>query len=415
MRTSNYELGDINLVSLRIKSVLGGNDIDIRGQVITFSIYEDIYEPTVYAEFVVQDSINLIGKLPIVGEEEITVKFTSPFRDKETIYKLKVFSVNNKVINTTGTSAAYVIRAVSAEHFSSANVVVENGYKDSISNIVIDILKNKIKSKKTVAIEDTKGIVNLIIPKMQGLQAIDFLKMRAVSKAPTGGVYVFFENQYGFQFKSIEQLIEEEKTVSENRIFRALPGVNTNKESRNFQFRNIINFQHLTSFDTYRKTQSGTLSNKVKVFDLKTKKYNDVEFKLSQQKSKIPYASTKSSINNSDQFISENESGGQRYFIATDSSRPNDFVGDMLGYRTAFFSLFNESMVRVEVHGDSQLAAGMMVKLELPDASGVEQTEKSDPLHSGNYLITRLRHIVYLEERKFKHSITFDCNKLGLK
>lgn len=415
MRNSNYELGDINLISLRIKSVLGGNDIDFRGQVITFSIYEDIYEPTVYAEFVIQDSINLIGKLPILGEEEITVKFSSPFRDKEAVYKLKVFSITNKVLNTTGTSAAYIIRAVSAEHFSSANVIVENGYKDSISNIVVDILKNKIKTKKTVSIEETKGIVNLIIPKMQGLQAIDFLKMRAVSKAPTGGVYVFFETQYGFQFKSIEQIINEEKNVSENRIFRALPAVNTSRETRNFQFRNIINFEHLTTFDTYRKSQSGVLGNRVKVFDLKTKKFNDVDYKLSEQKGKIPFAALKSSISNSDQFISENESGGQRYFIATDSSRTNDFIGDVLGHRTSFFSLFNESMIRAEVHGDSQLAAGMMIKLEIPDASGVKQTEKSDPLHSGNYLITRLRHIVFLEERKFKHSITFDCNKLGLK
>ena len=60
---------------------------------------------------------------------------------------------------------------------------------------------------------------------MQPFEAVDLLRQKAVSKEfPSGGAYVFYENQYGVQFRSIENIIKEDSKepdifVNDNMIY----------------------------------------------------------------------------------------------------------------------------------------------------------------------------------------------------
>ena len=75
--------------------------------------------------------------------------------------------------------------------------------------------------------------------------------------------------------------------------------------------------------------------------------------------------------------------------------------------------MFNQTIVRGYAHGDSNLMAGDMITLQVPDTSAIKKNDKQDDRYSGNYLITKLRHFIYLEDGRFKHRVSFDCNKLG--
>ena len=67
----NYEPGDVKLISVKLTNNNKTATIDVRGQLLALSIYEDIEMPTIYAELVLNDAINLVKDFPIMGEEDI--------------------------------------------------------------------------------------------------------------------------------------------------------------------------------------------------------------------------------------------------------------------------------------------------------------------------------------------------------
>jgi hypothetical protein len=233
--------------------------------------------------------------------------------------------------------------------------------------------------------------------------------------APSGGVFVFFQNQNGIHFKSIEKLIEFGKQNLESRVFTYSPTINTDEYRATLSFRNLINYEHLKKTNNVEKIHSGVFNNSTKSYDLLSKTFDDTEFKLSEQANKmVSGQNRKTNIPNTPAFVSTYSNvKDNRFFIARDSSKPNDYLNNFISYKQAFITLFNQNVTRALVNGDSALKVGDVVELQLPEATAINPNNREDPTTAGNYLITKLRHLIFLEQGKFKHRISFDCNRTG--
>ena len=415
MKNKVYDPGDIKIIGMKMTNYNKSATRDIRGQVISLSIFEDIEQPSVYAEILLKDGVNLVKDFPILGEEFLEISYITPGRDSMTIYKLKTFSVSSTGVDPSNKASTYILKAVSPEHFTSSINLTERSYKETVDKIVNNILDQDVETGKGRVIEETRGIVPITIPRMSPFQAIDFLRQKAIAKRPSGGVFVFYENQYGYNFTSIEKLIEDGKESIGSKIFTHAPEAGTDSIRQTYVFRNIIQLEQLSKFDTIDKLTSGYFKNNVKSFDLLTKSFDETKFDITEQASKFIYSDRNSSIPNSTTLVDQALSGAPTYMFAPkDSSRGEDFVADLLGYRRAFVKLFNQAVTRCMVHGDNYLSVGDMVELKLPDTSGTTGKKNDDNRYSGNYLITKLRHIIVYEENKFKHRVVFDCNRVGV-
>ena len=103
-------------------------------------------------------------------------------------------------------------------------------------------------------------------------------------------------------------------------------------------------------------------------------------------------------------------------FIPKDSSRGDDFLDASLGVKNSYSALLNQNVVRVLVPGDNYLSVGDVVELSLPEMSGTTERKSKDRMNSGNYLVTKLRHLITMEEGgKPKHLVSMDCAKVGYK
>lgn len=415
--TTNYENGDIKLVSCKLTNANKSRTVDIRGQVVSMSIFEDIEQPSIYAEFLMNDGINLVKALPIIGEEELELVFASPFRTVNTKYKFRVFNIKSTASLPGGKGSAYVLTCVSPEHFKASVTNVEKAYAVTADNAVKDILQNVLKTNKSVFVEPAKSAASLVVPKLTVFQAIDFLRQRAVpAKLPIGGVYVFYENQLGYHFRTLEDLLTEGQKTIKSKVFTYSPDVNSDSEQHRASFRNLLRFEHLKKGDTVNKLNAGLYNNVTRSFDLVTKKVTKNSFKLSEQASNFKSGDKKASLPNSDSFVSDFSQAEQaKYFMTKDTSKPNDFLSETAGYRNAFISLFNDNIVRCMVNGDNNLMIGDLITLNIPDSTAGKTNQKNDTRVSGNYLITKLRHLINYENNRFKHIIAFDCNKVGFK
>lgn len=410
----HYEPGDIKLVGITLTNNDGSARVDLRGVTVALSIYEDIEAPTVYAELAINDALNLVKNFPIIGEENLEITFLTPGRDKMTTYKLRTFAVEGTTVGENNQLSNYTLKCVSSEHFTNSVQQIDKGYNNTVAEMVIDILANELKVTKSINVEDTRGLIPVTIPRMNPFQAIDFLRQRAVAKRPSGGVFVFFENQFGFNFTSLEKLIEDGKKSIDSRSFTHAPNVTTDKLTQQYAFRNITRLQHLTKFDTISKMSSGMFKNSVISYDMLSKSVSSTEFKLHEQAKVFETGEKLTKLTNTEKLINEANAGAPFYMFAPkDTSKGNDFIADLLGYRQAFTSMFNQNVLRCQIYGDNYLTVGDMVTINLPDTSGTTEKKVGDKRFSGNYMITKLRHMIYQVDRKFKYDIAMDCNKIG--
>ena len=408
------EPGDIKIIGIRITNTNKSVTLDIRAQTMSLSIFEDIEEPTVYAELMMVDSANLVKDLPIIGEEDVEISYITPGRDKPTNYKLRTFAVDGTVANPTGKASAYILKCVSPEHFANSVKQVDKGYNNTVAEMVADIVVNELTTKKPTIVETTRGLIPIAIPKMNPFQAIDFLRQKAVAKRPSGGVFVFYENQYGFNFVSLEKLIEDGSKTIKSKVFTYSPDVISDKQRQAHAFRNLQRYEHLSKFDTIDKMAGGMFKNTVRSFDMLSKEFEEVAFELSKQAHKFETGDKKAKIPNTNKILSEAGQGAPYFMFAPkDSSKGNDFVSDLMGYRHSFVKLFNQNVTRCMAYGDNYLTVGDMIELNLPDTSGTTEKKSNDNRFSGKYMITKLRHIITQEDKKFKHNVAFDCNKIG--
>lgn len=424
MSVKNYEPGDVTILKVTLQKTSPGEQIpvDIRPQLLSMSIYEDVEEPTMMLEIAMVDSINLVQDYPITGEELITVSFYTPGRDKPTKLNFMTFSVESTGTAPSSKGSIYLLKAVSPAHYFNSSELIEKSYKDTVDEIVRDIIKTTLQNSPLgttkMFAEKTKGILPITIPRLKPFQAIDLLRQKAVSaEFASGGSYVFFENQYGYQFKSIEGLLRDGKSDIQSKVFTYAPDTNSDNDRKQYSFRNIIRYNHLGKFNSIEKLNSGTVVNTVQAFDILTKGTETTEFKLSEKAKTFISTDNKSRLPNSSEFIEKySKAAAKKFFMAKDTSRGNDYIDTSLGSKSAYSSLLNQNAVRVLVYGDSYLAAGDLIQLNLPETSGTTEKKNMDRNNSGNYLITKLRHILTMEEGgKPKHQISMDCVRMGYK
>jgi hypothetical protein len=424
MSKSFYEPGDINITRVALSKLSSGAqiEVDIKPQILSMSIYEDIEEPTMMLEIDLIDSINLVQDFPIVGEEMITISINTPGRENPTRKGFFVYSIEGTGVHPTGKGSTYTIKAVTPLHYFNASSLIEKSYNTTIDEIVKDIIKicaSRSPTEKVNAfVEKTKGLTPITIPGLTPFAAIDMLRQKAISADfPSGGAFVFFENQYGLQFKSIEGLMKDGKSTIASKSFTYAPDTNSDTARQQYAFRNILRYSHLGKFDSIEKIGGGVVSSAVESFDILTKQTEITEFKLADKARQFTSTDKKSSLPNSSSFIEKyTNATSKKFYVSKDSSKGNDFVDVNMSIKNAFASLLNQNSVRIMVNGDTYLSAGDLIELTLPEVSGTTEKKTKDRLNSGNYIITKLRHIITVEEgNKPKHLITMDCARMGYK
>lgn len=405
--------GDVLLKRVLLSNKNLKASINPTDQLESFDIYEDMSKPTLYATFLFFDSIGLLENFPIIGEEEISIDFQTPGMSTITTYNFRCFEVTGIARTPNGKGTYFTMRCVSEEHLYNTGTNVSQSYTDVTSNIVPNLLGRYLKSKKTLIMDETKGIQTLIMPNINALQAIDMCRQRSVSKKYPSSAYVFFENQSGFNFKTVEGLIAGGLSSIGSRVFNMTQNPEASKQARADAFRAILQYENITRNDSVEKLAGGVFQAVTKTFDLATKKMDSVDFNLNAvfNKFKLP---DKQQIPNTDNFINTFASLVPKTFFAPrDTSRPDNFIDTMIAARNSFTILLNGNLTRVKIHGDTGLKAGDLITLNLPDATGTTDRKGLDDKSAGNYLILRLRHMVTLSTKN-QHQIVMDCARMGI-
>ena len=214
MATSSEEqyAGEIHLEYLRIFSSEGVR-ADLSSIVVEINLFEDIFSTAFTGNIIIVDTLNLIEKLPILGQEYIELKCSTPQVNatKESVIEKRfiLHSIVTREDISTG-AQAYSLDIATEDSIKNLKTRVSKSYKDSISNIVSDVLKNKLGSSQNLNIGRTSGVRKIVSPNVHPYTLINMLKKEAVSTLTNNASlpphFLFFENKNGLNFVSLQSL-----------------------------------------------------------------------------------------------------------------------------------------------------------------------------------------------------------------
>jgi len=407
---------DYSLKSLTLLSASIG-PFDLKNSLVELSYFEDIFSNTVTGRLIISEAEGFIEKFHLTGNEYIRVIFTKASDKNMDINILfRVYKISDRMLVGNMQTEGYVLYFCSEELILSEQYKVSKSYPATkISDIIIDITKNylKVPNTKAVNIEITKGIYDLIVPNFKPFEAINWLSTyaRSSSSGVIGADMLFFENKYGFNFKSLQTLFGQ----NVYRDYNYEPK-NVDKKSQSTQqkFYSVISYKFINTVDTLDAINSGQFANQLISIDPLLQRYKVTDFNYSKYFSQstslnkypivngaknrfgdaiyeTPQAVIKMSTGNSGQkdvpYIG-NKPGSYAHDIFLETYIPN---------RTAQLSLSNYNKIKLVIDGDPGAAAGVTINFNLLSMTPRKEDKKPDDFYSGKYLISAVKHTIKMD------------------
>lgn len=384
---------DVKMATLL--SIPQEKSVPLKSMLTKLEIYGTVFDPTMVAVFYLNDVSGILQRLPMIGEEVIELEIETPGNAplEKVFFVHKVSEIG---FDPNGSSASIRIDAVALEQVRATSCNVDLGVRGLISDSVKSILKDYVKLEDDIKlnVEDTQGVESYVLPGWNAWESIAFLKRRAVSPR-FFSPYLFFEDTQGFNFISVEGLIEQKKRDKPPETYTAAPfqvEVAANPEAgtiRPEQKRNVENLRIVNKASTIEQVNTGGMRNTIQAFNLLRKEVvetqtsyedlqNNVRAPLDDSFKPIHSGRLKDIIGN----------GTRRILVPSDNgnvaSRTENF-----GRREMFIRQISDLEIGFDMYGNSSLDPGDVIRLEAPMTTGMQE---EDSQLSGNYIITSFCH-----------------------
>ena len=408
-----------------------GTVVDISRIVTAMNLYEDLYKSCMTGDITIVDTNNVIMEAPVIGQEFLGFKLTTPGLDDFALdYSTHVFTItkiNSRTSPRPGTMV-YSLAFSSPEGLRDNRVRVSKSYTNSIDAIVEDVLSapQYINTKKTLFLEETKGIKKTVVPYEHPFKLINQLKIDAISKKHNSPHYMFYENTLGIHFRTLDSLYAQKAIQSFN------AGDMGGKTSLQEELERVLQFQVKGSNDMLLNIVTGMLASNVITHDIYRKeyKYDDFEYIADfDENNRINYDENNHPIYNDvpiDEFDNTismftdakryihptstiiNNSDAQHYDTSTTSYpyTANNISKTIMSRKSKLAELTQGMSIIVQVHGSTTYNVGAVVNMTIPVTGAKHSKEDNDLYLTGRYLIKSLRHMFDFTDKRHTCAMT---------
>jgi hypothetical protein len=320
--------GDVIITSLDLSIISSEDPLDLKPFMMEINLYEDIFSPTLHGSVVIRDSLNLIGRLPIIGDEVLTMDIQTPWAELggysksnlgtfDPINKIQksfsVYAVKNRKLNNDR-EQYYELFFCSLEASSDNITKVCQKFEGTTDEIASEIFTENMKSPRFFTnknigdrsrseeegkvsnqateedafsaqdgfteffIADTPhdSHITFVPPMWTPIQCLSWLAKRSIGLKYKSPTFLFFETTKAFYFTSIESLVANQLANSD--IYSAFV-YNTNLS--NLQtvsslikgFQTIEALEFITNLDVIQSQDLGHFASTVHSFDMVKKDY----------------------------------------------------------------------------------------------------------------------------------------------
>lgn len=421
-QTKLEKAGEVKIEQVGLVSAKGVF-FDVTPQVVGIEIYEDIFAPFITGAVYIRDSQELSNLLPLIGEESIQFRISTPGLPEETAYEGRyiIYKMSDKQ-KIQEREQAYVIHFMSQEALFDLNKKVSRAYKGKVSDIIEEIIKGKDgleaeDTKKKYNIEPSKNDTMFISNWWSPVKSIQFASDNAYNdnESPT---YVFFENKYGMNWVTLDSLYDAQSlyTFKYDNYNAEVGSEGGSQRSIEEDYKRVLEFQTPTIFNYIDRLKSGMYGSEIIYWDILTQQYVHTGYNPNWEGTKH--------LNKNPTWTSDVAARtkavlmyGKQYnnnFDGFDESTANTKV---IQKRRALLAQAEAYKVTITVFGRTDYSAGQKVYLEVPKNKQIAKDDQEwlDEIQSGYYLIGAINHNITRESHEctmelIKDSYIIDVN-----
>ncbi len=419
------------------------------------NIYEDIYQSQIMGDITISDTRELIQFFPIVGDETIEIRFRVPTREKEfaiDFNEMRIYKIDDRSSDGSqiGKVQSFKLYFISQELIHNLNTAISRSYNTKTVKQIVDSVYNEyVITDKPIEIEDTLGTLKIVLPNWNPIKTINWLATNKAINKDNDADFVFYEasnKSQGpkFYFKSLKTLIKQAPTFKltfemqnlEKDDIKISGGVDIATYSKNiedFQFKKHGNVLNNTNSGQYK--QHWIYHDPLRKKFVISKPVHDEDFLKPDEASKKFY--TKVAKDEAKPMQMPRMPAGVNYFpqkIYPKKSLDNDMAKGSesmprrkdvpyIKKRESQDELSNVSMITDcawrrsfkiqqmnnfslsmnDIPGTDEIQLGKVIEFYKPHIShNTELINKKsgrfdDRFISGNYLVTRLKHCLYIK------------------
>ena len=418
--------GDYRLNSIVLYS--SSEPIDLRPLMLELNVYESVHSPNMYGNLVMRDSANHKQNAPILGQEELEFEIRIP--DNETIsfmnYRMRVYKVDN-ITETAEREQVYTLHFMTKEAFKNTKTRVNTAREGPSEEIYTDVMRNAIETKKALYFEPSSTNFKLLGNNMRPYDFIRMLARRTSSSAYNSHGYLFYENHRGIHFRSWESLLrtgDSSRKIKEE--YFVTPGgdiVDVEEDMKKVKSYEIKKTQ-----DVVAGHASGFFGSKHYSYSRQTKSLEIISSNY------IDKFNKRNTTENRGYPILPNNPEDDRERSYTDFPESRVFTSsydnalhiqsdtDEKSYDNRQSTLqdrlhdnldHDQLVVKVAVPGNTNLAAGDLVKLNIPTYESINDASNRiyDLYLSGKYIVTEVVHSI----NEVNYVTTFTCVRNDVK
>lgn len=380
--SADYQITTLSIVTS------DGTVVDIKTLAVEINLYEDLFSPCMSGSILMGDAIDLISNFKIHGNEWLIMEIDKPSLGLSLKKIFRVYKVSDRELKSQALQN-YILHFCSEEMILSTQRFISKSYKGMvISDMINDLLQGQlsVNPKKIGFMDKTEGIFNIIVPRMQPLEAIEWLSTRAYSS--NGTLFMFYENRDGYNFQAYETLIA--RPVYQT--YYKSPKTDTNPQNT----WNSINVMKIVQdFDIIESGRYGAFNATLMTFDFINRKINNSQYVAGQSpllNDAVPFNST---LNRFRAPLNQNPDYFLKFYptFDTDPNTNASHPENWLHKKASRLAQLHSFKMICAIPGDIALKVGAIVQVEVPQAVPQSESGQINTMRTGKYLVSAVHHI----------------------
>ena len=388
---------------------LKGEELDIKGGVVSCQYYEDLFSPTITANIQIVSTTDVYNTLPIRGGEKVVLKITTPYEQhtEKTPGEFDVVMYVNKISGFIQEKQmqTFILELVSEQAITNQKTRVLKKYLNKkISEIIDDVLKLlKFEEDDIETVEETQKNINFYGNMRKPFTIIPHLAARAIpvgANSKTAG-FLFWQTRKGVTFRSFEEMIKEEKKatytfsrVNENAAAACRENMDEIVEKNQFK---VLQYSVKNNNDVVNDSAAGEKSTYRCFFNPNTFEFVNNKFQANDDQESLGTEENPTPEVQDPNTIPANELG-QRILCGifdVGQSEPkvskdvnNDELEDLSQSIARYSSMFTQT-VTFTCAANVALVAGDVIECKFPLT---DSEDELDDKQSGLYIIKEITH-----------------------
>lgn len=443
--------GDVDIKKALISTHDKKRKFDIGFQIVTLKIFEDIFKNTMYGTVTFIDRMNSLQELPILGEEFFDIEFENPNIIGKTFKaSFFIYAITDVVPSEDRKSQLVTLHFISTEHLENSRKLIsfafkQNSFSSHAKRLLTDTLFLNSKKPQGRWLDSTNVVGAFTFPYQTCFEIIEYFRLNAYKFDDPSSAFVFFENQNGFNFTTLDDLIRN--PINQNDVINLKHYSISQFNPRELNAEQIINTAQAVVYnninDTLESMRRGVFNAKAAVFDLPNKSIIERFYQIKTEFNQFAHLDDRATDvrfrsavrtagpKNTNYFIEQINkpavgSGsadpaiyvGRNYLFPENSDRGVTGILDFAPRRAAYNELLQQLPLTIQMLGNPKITAGSVIDLEIPVVTHNTDKLQKDELSkyiSGRFLIGRVCHTIEIDTYKmtlnvFKESFKENIN-----